>query len=216
MDITWYGLSCFRMVERGRPSIVTDPYDEGYGPAVAKLKAEIVTSSHDAAGHNAAGLVKGVQHVISRPGEYEIGGIFITGIQSYNPKAPSDTRPNTIFTYDYDSVTVCHLGDLDHVPAQSQIESLGSVNVLLVPVGGGRALNSGQASEVISLFEPDIVIPMHYEVPGMPIELEPLERFLKEMGVTSHEEQDSLRVSSASMSDETQIVVLRPQGLNNA
>jgi len=72
-----------------------------------------------------------------------------------------------VFLFEFEDITICHLGDLDHVPTQAQVEeSLGEVDVLLVPVGGGESLNAAQASEVISLLEPHIVIPMHYRVKG--------------------------------------------------
>ncbi len=211
MDMTWYGLSCFRFMERGRASIVTDPYDASMGPVNPRLKGDIVTSSHNTPGHNAYDTVNGAEHFLFRPGEYEIAGIFVTGVATFDKKNAETTRYNVVYTYDFDGVTVCHLGDLDHVPTQSQIEALGTVDVLLIPVGGGGALNSGQASDVISLFEPSIAIPMHYHLPGFNLDLDPLDRFLKEMGVSQIEKTDSLRISASSLSEETQIVVLTPQ-----
>ncbi len=209
MEITWYGHSCFRLMERGTASIVTDPFDESIGYEVPNLRADIVTVSHDAPGHNAVHHVKRVQHVLTRPGEYEIGGVFITGVETYNPHAsPKDIRRNIIFVFSFNGVTVAHLGDLAHVPDQAQVEQLGPIDVLLVPVGGGGALNSAQASEVISLIEPAIVIPMHYKTPHAKVALDPLDKFMKEMGVSEWEEQDVLKVSTVVESEETQIVVL--------
>jgi L-ascorbate metabolism protein UlaG (beta-lactamase superfamily) len=210
MDIYWYGHSCFRFMERGVASIVADPFDESIGYEPPRVRADIVTISHDAPGHNSVGELKGVSHVLSRPGEYEIGGVFITGAQTYDVKAaPEDLRRNIVFVYDFGELTVCHLGDLNYVPGQSQIESLGPIDVLLVPVGGGGALNSAQAGEVISLIEPSVVIPMHYQTPESRISLDPLDKFLKEMGVTAVEEMDFLRVRSrSSLPEETQVVVL--------
>ena len=141
MEITWYGHSCFRLAERNMATVVTDPYDNssiGYFPL--KLKADIVTISHDAPGHNNSDAVKGTSHVISGPGEFEIGGVFITGVQTEGggagKKAKEQTR-NTLYVFDYDGLTVAHLGDLKQLPPQTEIEALGTVNVALVPVGGG-------------------------------------------------------------------------------
>jgi L-ascorbate metabolism protein UlaG (beta-lactamase superfamily) len=210
MEITWYGHSCFRLMERGIASIVTDPFDTSIGYAELNVRSDIVTISHDAPGHNAAHLVRKAQHILDRPGEYEIGGVFITGIATYDTsKPPAETRPNIIFTFSFNGITVGHLGDLSHVPAQAQIEDLGTIDVLLVPVGGGGALNSAQASEVISLIEPTIVVPMHYKTPACLLNLDPLDKFLKEMGVAEYEEQDVLRVRAGALAEETQIVVLR-------
>ncbi|MDI6697293.1 MAG: MBL fold metallo-hydrolase [Anaerolineales bacterium] len=210
MEITWYGLSCFRLTERGLASVVTDPFDHrvtGYEPL--KLKADIVTISHDAAGHNYAAAVKGKSHVITGPGEYEIGGVFITGVQTNGYARRSLEEPrNTLYVFDFEGITVAHLGDLRRVPSQAEIEALGNVHVALVPVGGGGGLTPTKAVEVISLLEPGIVIPMHYHIPGTNLKLGPLSKFLKEMGVASSESQPSLKISASSIPDETRVVVL--------
>ena len=141
MEITWYGHSCFRLTERNYATVVTDPFDSKViGYDALKLKSDIVTVSHDAPGHNFTDAVKGTSYMIDGPGEFEIGGVFITGVQSDSSggKKKKDNSPrNTIYVFDYDGITVAHLGDLKQTPTQSEIESLGTVNVLLVPVGGG-------------------------------------------------------------------------------
>lgn len=210
MDITWYGHSCFRLVERGAATIVTDPYEPDLGYGELNLKADIVTVSHQAPGHSAAEAVKKANYWLDRPGEYEIGGIFVTGVQTFNPNDP-EPRANIIWLFDFNDYTIAHLGDLDHVPGQAEIEALGPIDVLLVPVGGGKALNSGQAGEVISLIEPSIVVPMHYQLPNSSVTLDPLDQFLKEMGVSSAEEVDTLKVTSSNLEEETQVVILKKQ-----
>lgn len=212
MEITWYGLSCFRLTERGMATVVTDPYDHqaaGYEPL--KLRAEIVTISHDAPGHNNAAAVKGKNHIITGPGEFEIGGVFITGVQTngHAKRSPEEPR-NTLYVFDYDGVTVAHLGDLRRVPTQTEIEALGNVQVALVPVGGGGGLVAAKAIEVISLLEPGIVIPMHYSTPGGNLKLAPVSKFLKEMGLPETAPQPSLKITRGSLPDETRVVVLDP------
>ncbi len=210
MDITWYGLSCFRIVERNVASIVTDPFDDSVGYDTPNLRADVVTVSHDAPGHNAIDVVKKAQFFLDRPGEYEIGGVFMTGVETYDQTAdPASVRRNIIFVFNFDTLNLAHLGDLAHVPTQAQIEQLGPIDVLLVPVGGGGGLNSAQAAEVISLIEPSLVVPMHYHTPGCRLDLDPLDKFMKEMGVSASEPQDMLRVTSSSLAEETQIVVLK-------
>jgi L-ascorbate metabolism protein UlaG (beta-lactamase superfamily) len=207
MEITWYGHSCFRLSERGKASIATDPFDESIGYPVPKLKADIVTISHDAPGHSNAASVKNFQRIIDRPGEYEIGGVFITGVAMPNiEKVPP--KQNIAYLLDFDGLTVVHLGDLDHIPQQSMIEQLGSVNVALVPVGGGGALNATQAVELINMLEPNIVIPMHYKTPENRLTLDPLDRFLKEMGVSRIQQEETFKVVAGSLPEQTQIVVL--------
>ncbi len=209
MEITWHGHSCFRLMERGVASIVTDPFDASIGYEAPNLRADIVTVSHDAPGHNAIDTVKKVTHILDRPGEYEIGGVFITGVETYNPHQRTEARRNIVFVFDFGSYVVAHLGDLNHVPSQSQIEQLGPIDVLLVPVGGGGALNSAEAAEVISLIEPSIVVPMHYRTQACSLKLDPLDKFLKEMGVSAVQELEALKVTSSEMGEETQIVVLQ-------
>jgi L-ascorbate metabolism protein UlaG (beta-lactamase superfamily) len=212
MEITWYGLSCFRLTERGLATVVTDPYDHsvvGFEPL--KLRGDIVTVSHAAPGHNYISVVKSSQRVISGPGEYEIGGVFITAVQTNGKKRAKDELRNTLYVFDYDGLTVAHLGDLSQVPSQAQVEALGNVDVALVPVGGGRGLNAAKAAEVVSLIEPGLVIPMHYSVPKCKIELDPLDKFLKEMGLGDVEPQPSIKITRSSIPTETRVEVLSPK-----
>jgi L-ascorbate metabolism protein UlaG (beta-lactamase superfamily) len=210
MEIVWYGLSCFRLTERGMATVVTDPFDHQVtGYEQLKLKAEVVTVSHDAPGHNHVSVVKGKVQVITGPGEYEIGGVFITGVQTNgHGKRSADEPRNTLYVFDYEGVTVAHLGDLRRVPSQGEIEALGNVNVALVPVGGGGGLVPAKAIEVISLIEPGIVIPMHYSTPGINLKLAPVTKFLKEMGIGHIDPQPSLKITAGSVPEETRVVLL--------
>jgi L-ascorbate metabolism protein UlaG (beta-lactamase superfamily) len=212
MEIIWYGLSCFRMVERGSIAIVTDPYDHNStGYTSLKLKADVVTVSHDAPGHSFTSAVKGDPYIITGPGEYEIGGVFITGVRTNGRKRSTDEPYNTLYLFNFDDVSVVHLGDIRRVPTQAEIETLGQVDVALVPVGGGGGLNAAKAAEVISILEPGIVIPMHYATPETAIKLLPLNRFLKEMGVDKVTPETSLKVDRSSIPEETRVVVLEPR-----
>lgn len=210
MEITWYGHSCFRLTDRGLATVVTDPYDNRTaGYESLKLRADIVTVSHDAPGHNYSNGVKGFSHLITGPGEFEIGGVFITGIQTNgHTKTTNDDPKNTLYVFDYEGVSVAHLGDLRRVPTQTEIEALGNVHVALVPVGGGGGLNPAKAAEVISLLEPGYVIPMHYHTPASALKLGPLNKFIKEMGLDSVDPQPSLKVTSSTIPEDTKVVVL--------
>jgi L-ascorbate metabolism protein UlaG (beta-lactamase superfamily) len=217
MEITWYGHSCFRLTERNYATVVTDPYDnKSIGYDSLKLRSDIVTVSHDAPGHNNTDAVKGTSHVIDGAGEFEIGGVFITGVQTdgsgsgkkKSKKENEASGSNTIYVFDYDGITVAHLGDLKEVPTQSEIESLGTINVALVPVGGGRGLNAAKAAEVISLIEPNLVIPMHYSTPVAKVSLDNLNKFIKEMGLSKAETQPSLKVTRSGLPNETHVIVL--------
>ncbi len=211
MEITWYGLSCFKLVERNSATVITDPYDArqtGYGQL--KQTADIVTISHQSPGHDCLEVVAGNPYVINGPGEYEVSGVFITGIQTSGQKVAENFR-NTLYVFDYNSLTIAHLGDLNQVPSQAEVEALGQVNILLVPIGGGNSLNAARAAEVVSLLEPNIVIPMHYATSECVIPLEGLNKFLKEMGITEIEKQPFLKVSDIALQEETKVVVLDHQ-----
>ncbi len=210
MEITWYGHSCFRLTERNYATVVTDPFDhKSVGYDALKLKADIVTVSHDAPGHNNMDAVKGSEHIIDGAGEFEIGGVFITAVQTAGGgKKTKDKSRNTLYVFDYEGITVAHLGDLLEVPTQSEVEALGTVNVLLLPVGGGNSLNAAKAAEVVSTIEPNIVIPMHYATDKAKVKLEPLSKFLKEMGLGKIESLPSLKATRSSLPQETKVVVL--------
>lgn len=211
MDITWYGHSCFRLTERNKISVVTDPFSDSIGLPPLKLKADVVTISHDEPGHNHAGAVKGDTHILASPGEYEIGGVFITGIPMHYVEGKT-ARSNIAYLFEFDKVNVLHLGDLAQIPDQSTIEALGEVNVLLLPVGGGNGLRAAQAAEVVALVEPQFIIPMHYALPGLKFELDPVEKFLKAMGVGKVQEVEMLKVTASELSGEqSQVIVLKPQ-----
>jgi len=210
MEITWYGHSCFRLTERGLAAIVTDPYDHrvtGYEPL--KLRADVVTISHNTPTHNYIDGAKGAEHILEGPGEFEIGGVFITGIQTNHRNGLEEIPRNTLFVFDYNGINIAHLGDLNHVPSQGEVEALGSVHVALVPVGDGSSLNAAKAAEVISLIEPNIVIPMHYATPDGLVKLDSLSKFLKEMGLAEEDTSPSLKVTSSSnLPEETRVVIL--------
>jgi L-ascorbate metabolism protein UlaG (beta-lactamase superfamily) len=214
MEITWYGHSCFRITERGLATVVTDPYDHreaGYQPL--KLKGDIVTISNDTPCHNTVSAVKGYLHTITGPGEYEIGNVFITGVQTNGHSKKTDDDPrNTLYVFDYNGLTVAHLGNMNRVLSQTEVEALGSVHVALVPVGGGSSLNAAKAAEVISLLEPNIVIPMYYATQDSIVKLDPLSKFLKEMGLKEIETLPTFKVTSlAALPAETQMVALNYQ-----
>ena len=212
MEITWYGQSCFRLTERKTASVVTDPFDHKVvGYSALKLKSDIVTVSHDAAGHNFLAGVKGYKHLLEGPGEYEIGGVFITGVRTNGRKKNEDQLRNTLYVFDYDGITIAHLGDLREVPSRSQVDALGEVNVALVPVGAGGGLSAAKAAEVVGVLEPNIIIPMHYATPDGKLELDPLEKFIKEMGLGTVDAEASIKITKGSLPEDTRVVVLEYQ-----
>jgi L-ascorbate metabolism protein UlaG (beta-lactamase superfamily) len=209
LDITWYGQNCFKIAERGRLSIITDPFPEGIGlPMPKQLKGDVVTISQNHPDYTFLEAVKGYQHVLAGAGEYEIGGVFVYGVALHHTQDP--VVHNVGYVVKYDDISVVHLGNLSHVPDQSTLEAIGEVHIALVPVGGGNALKASAAAEVIALLEPSYIVPMHYALDGLNYDLDPVEKFLKEMGVSKVQEEDMLRVT-ATMPEQPQVIVLRPQ-----
>jgi L-ascorbate metabolism protein UlaG (beta-lactamase superfamily) len=209
MEITWYGHACFRMHERGGPTIVTDPYDDSIGYTLPRLRADIVTVSHDHGDHNNLRGVRVLGKVFTSPGEYEVQGVFITGIPTFHDRKQGEERgQNVVFLFDFDGLTICHLGDLGHVLSQSQAEALGNVDVLLIPVGGVYTLTAASAAEVVSLLEPRLIVPMHYKTKALSFRLGTVDPFLKEMGAEDAAPHESLKITKANLPEEAEVVVL--------
>jgi L-ascorbate metabolism protein UlaG (beta-lactamase superfamily) len=215
MDITWYGLSCFRIREGGA-TVICDPFDKSVGLTLPKIRADIVTVSHEVPGHNAVDRIQGEPKILRGPGEYEVDNVFISGMATFHRKQKGDTPERTIaYFLEFGDLTVGHLGDLGEVPKQSEIEDLNirEVDVLIVPVGGNNTLDSARAIEVIGMLEPRLVIPMHYRHEGLdPLlanNLDPVEKFLKEFGVTAADAQDTLKFSKSSLPDQAQVMLLK-------
>ncbi len=212
MDVTWLGQSCFRL--RGKnAAVVTDPYPPSLGLRLAKQDAEVVTVSHEHENHSYTQAVRDGAFEIKGPGEYEIAGVSVIGFPTFHDSDKGAKRGrNTVYLIEIDDVRICHLGDLGHPLDDADAETVASVDVLLVPVGGKTAINAAQAAEVVRQLEPRFVVPMHYATPGVKVDLDGVERFLKEMAVTSIEPQPKLSVQASSATEyETKVVVLEPK-----
>jgi len=202
------GSACFRL--RGKEAaIVTDPLFLGNNSVVPPLTADIVTISHHDPNHSHRESLTGNYHVLDGPGEYEIAGVFIAGVPTYHDSEGGKKRgKNVVFRLDIDDLSICHLGDLGHVPTSSQIETIGNVDILLVPVGGHTTIDATQAAEVASLLQPRLVIPMHYNngAPGSD-HLDTVERFCKEMGATSVKPQARANVTRNNLPADMQVML---------
>jgi len=208
VDVSWLGHSCFRL--RGRDAaLVTDPCPKSTGYNISRPSADIVTVSHEHEDHNFVQGVAGTPKVIRGPGEYEIAGVMITGIRTIHDSQEGKRQgKNTVYVIEMDDIRTCHLGDLGHIPTADQVEEMSGVEILLVPVGGGGTLDAAAAAETVSLLAPRLVIPMHYATDASTAKLEPLDRFLREMGVGAATPQQRLSVSRSGLPHETQVMVL--------
>ncbi len=205
MDISWLGHACFR-IKSGQTTIVCDPYAPELGYSLGRPEASIVTVSHQHAGHAYVQGVAGEPKVVAGPGEYEIGGVLIIGVATYHDRERGAERgKNTVYVMELDDVSVCHLGDLGHTLTAGQLEEIGDVDVLLLPVGGVSTIDASMAAEVVRQLEAKVVVPMHYQTPALAWKLEPADRFFKEMSAGQLEPQPRLSVSKSSLPASTQI-----------
>ena len=208
MEISWLGHSCFKI--RGRQAtVMTDPYPPDLGYSLGKPTAHIVTVSHQHPGHSYVQGISGEPRLVTGPGEYEISGVLITGIATFHDRERGQKRgKNTVYLIEVDEVSVCHLGDLGHVLTAEQVEEIGTVDVLLLPVGGVSTINAPVAAEVVRQLEPKAVVPMHYKTEALSWELESMDRFLKEIGVKEISPQPKLSLTRSSLPASTQVFLL--------
>ncbi len=172
-----------------------------------------MTLSHEHPEHSYTKAVTGSPRVINGPGEYEIGGIFVSGIATYHDQQNGSSHgKNNAYVMSIDGLSVCHLGDLGHTPTSDQVEEMSDADILLVPVGGNTTINAAQAAEIVSLLQPRIVVPMHYQTPAAKVKLDPLEPFLKEMGQESREPVSRLSINASSLPQEMTVMVLDYRG----
>jgi L-ascorbate metabolism protein UlaG (beta-lactamase superfamily) len=214
LDVTWHGHGCFRL--RGKnATALTDPYPPSLGARLPKIEADVITVSHDHPNHSYLDGIGNNAYVVDGPGEYEVRGITVFGIRTFHDaQAGAEQGGNTIYMIEVDEIRVCHLGDLGHTLEDDVVEAIGTpVDVLLVPVGGGKALNAAKAAEVVRSIEPRWVVPMHYRTPGFKTDLEGVETFLKEMGVTEATPQGKLIVqySGSGGEGDAKVFLLEPK-----
>jgi len=208
MDISWLGHSCFR-IRGSHATVITDPYSPNLGYSLGKPTARIVTVSHQHPGHSYISGIGGDPKPVTGPGEYEISGVLIIGIATFHDGEGGRERgKNTVYLMELDEISVCHLGDLGHVLTGEQVEEIDNVDVLLLPVGGVSTINAPLAAEVVRQLEPKAVIPMHYKTPALSLELEPVERFLKEIGAKEVNPLSKLSLTKSSLPLSTQVFLL--------
>lgn len=208
MNIQWFGQSCFR-IEAKDGSILIDPFSKDIGLRPPRVKDDLVLVTHDHYDHNAVGDTSET-FLVNTPGEYERKGIYVRGILSYHDRAGGSERGlNTIYIIKAEDIRICHLGDLGQDKlTDEQVEGIGEVDVLMLPVGGKYTIDYKDAMEIISQIEPKIIIPMHYKVKDLKIDLEGPEKFIKEVGLTP-EKIDKLKIAKKTLpTEEVKLIVL--------
>lgn len=209
MTITWFGQSCFRL-ESKEGSILIDPFSKDIGLKPPRIKDDVVLVTHQHHDHNNIEDANPEAFIIQNPGEYENHGIAIKGIQSFHDnKEGAERGLNTIYKINAEELAICHLGDLGHILTDHQVEEIGDIDVLMIPVGGTYTIDAKTAVEVISQIGPKVVIPMHYMVSGhSPSPLDGPEKFIKELGLTP-EKVDKYKITKKTLpAEEIKLVVL--------
>lgn len=205
-EIRWFGHNCFRIRAKDN-AIVTDPIGNRLGFHASKQTADIVTVSHPHPGHDNLDAVKLPFDTIAGPGEYEVNGVFITGVRTlHDPETGADGGFNTAYVMDVEGITICHLGDIGHLLTDEQLEALEGVDILMVPAGG-YPLAAKTATEIVAQLEPKIVIPMQYPAGGGDAGRADVADFVKQLGIDA-ERMEKLAIKSSEIGEQTRLVVL--------
>ena len=210
VDITWQGHACFRL-RSDDVVVLTDPFPLSLGLRPDTRPATVVTVSNSHPNHSNSEEVTGEPRVFSAPGEYEYRGISVRGVMTPQlPETPWEQR-SVAYAIEIDRVNICHLGDISAPLSPVQIDELSPVDVLLVPSGGGCTLEIDQVLRVLQDLDPKIVIPMHYNIPGVDVPLQDVDVFLRRMGLSEVQSQPRLVVTASNLPDDMRVVVLASQ-----
>jgi len=207
MQISWFGLAYFRLVTR-EATVIIDPYSPSVGLKPPRLSTDILLLTSDREAHGNQKTVSGEPFLVSGPGEYEVKNIFVWGHAiDHNGDQP---RRTTVYVIEAEDLSIAHLGDLNVVPTEEQLDRLEGVDILMIPVGGHHVLDAKKASALISEIEPRVVIPMYYKNNGLKMPLASLDAFSKELGVKGSEKLDKYKISKKDLpQDETKVVILQ-------
>ena len=210
VDITWLGHACFRL-RSDDVVVLTDPFPLSLGLRPDTRPATVVTVSNSHPNHSNSEEVTGDPRVFSAPGEYEYRGISVRGVMTPQlPETPWEQR-SVAYAIEIDRVNICHLGDISAPLSPVQIDELSPVDVLLVPSGGGCTLEIDQVLRVLQDLDPKIVIPMHYNIPGVDVPLQDVDVFLRRMGLSEVQAQPRLSVTASNLPEDMRVVVLASQ-----
>lgn len=209
MEIKWVGHACFKLQGK-EVSVVTDPFGAEVGFAMPKLSGNILTISHDHFDHNNRDAVTS-DIVFDAPGEFEFKGVRVIGVRTFHDEERGAKRgDNLMFLFMIDGLKLLHCGDLGHMPSDNILDSLGDVDVLFLPAGGNYTLPVSQAVELVHRLEPKVVVPMHFHIPGLKLDVALVDGFLKQLGFDS-ERVSSFVINKNNLPEEgVKVYVLQP------
>ncbi len=211
MDITWLGHSCFRLHDADMV-VVTDPYPASIGLRVDNRPASVVTVSNTHPNHSHAEGIEGDPKVFSAPGEYEFNGVTVRGVMTPLAEGQQLEERNVAFTIEIGSINVCHLGDISVPMTTRLIDELKPVDVVLVPTGAHCTLDVDQVFQTLQDLDAKVVIPMHYQTPGVNVDVDPIDNFVRRMGLDAVQPQPRLVVTTANLGTDMRVVMMTSQG----
>ena len=179
MVITWFGHSCFLLENSHGEKILMDPFNKSIGGTPFKGSVDIVTISHDHFDHNYTDLINPGAVIINMPCSYESSSIKIQGLPSYHDNIKGAKRgDNIIYIIETDNLRLCHLGDLGHMLSDKELDLLGVLDILFIPVGGNFTIDPEIAAKLCNKVQSKLVIPMHYKVPHIDFPVHGIEKFI--------------------------------------
>lgn len=209
MKIRYLGHSCFECTDKNGVVLITDPYTRVGYELPQGLCADIVTVSHGHFDHNYTQAVQ-VERVVdsSLPCTYK--GVEICGVDCYHDEKHGALRgKNIIFKFIMDGLTVCHMGDIGEAVSKELVESIGKVDVLLLPVGGTYTVDALGAKAYVDAISPKVVIPMHFKTEDGTIDITGVKPFLClcEKGYTKkmHETEITAEMSGVIYMEKAQV-----------
>lgn len=210
MQIFWHGNTCVRIeAEHGdkKATLVTDPYGSETGLRFPRtLAPDVAVLSHEDVKRFPDDAFTNTPFLIHTPGEFEVNGLFVFGISLATPEAPSPT--NLIYRFEIEGVNIAFLGGLHRMLTEAEIEKLGTIDVLLMPVGGGGLLDAKKAVEVMNAIEPRIVIPLAHQVEGLKEALGTADAFCKQIGVCTRTDGNKLKVTRKDLPADNVVVAV--------
>ncbi|MDP2656543.1 MAG: MBL fold metallo-hydrolase [bacterium] len=205
MYIYFLGNSCFKIQTQDKETtLLLDPFDGTTG-TLSKQTADVILCSSDRSDHGYSDIVKRVSEqspfIINNPGEYDVRGVSIQGVavkQEVNDKK-SKSEYVSLFSIGIEGVFVGHIGALNRSLKEAELEALGRIDVLLLPVGGGHVLSPKLSVDVMSQLEPRLVIPCHYAMKEIKLELGTLEAFFKESGMKAEPTESKIKITKKDL-----------------
>jgi L-ascorbate metabolism protein UlaG (beta-lactamase superfamily) len=214
MKIKWYGHASFLITADSGTKIITDPYEPGgYDGALSygspPDEADIALVSHDHPDHNYVQGLKGSPEVVKGSGSHTVSGIVFKGITTYHDTSGGKDRgESTIFCFTVDGIKLCHLGDLGHTLNTKDIEQIGEVDVLMIPVGGYFTIDAEVATAVMNSLKPRLVIPMHFKTEKCDFPITTVDDFVRAKDKVTILSTSEIELSQGALPDSTEIWVL--------